>query len=140
MAKHIFKTENLFDTVEVGEHEFTLLMNDEKIKEFRLLIADYGEKFAEISAIDTEGISEEEAEKIEGQAKDLLETVIDSILEPGAYKKIYEALGRSTINVGGFTVYLFELIGEKHEEANLNRSTAYTKKAGGKKLSANFMK
>lgn len=126
MAKHIFKTEDIFDTVEVGEHEFTINMSDEKIREFRGLIYKYGSDFNELTETNIDNLSEDEAAALEAKAMELLRNVIDGILEKGAFTKIYETLGRSSLVVGGFTEYLFGLIDEKYSDTKAKKASKYT--------------
>ncbi|MCP1102595.1 hypothetical protein M2454_001907 [Aequitasia blattaphilus] len=97
--------------VEIGELKFKFDKSDEHIKEFYKKLNGYQKTYHELFDETEEANEEATPEKIDALGK-LLKDALDSMLEEGAYDKIYELIP----SVTNIAFYFFELcLGIKKE-------------------------
>jgi len=108
--------------VEIGDLKFEFDASDKNRKYLEKKAKEIGKKEERLTSLDFEKLTDEESEKAEMEANDLIKESFNYILGEGAFEKIYE----QTPSIIFLTDYLVQLI--NGIENVMNEKTKNTKK------------
>jgi len=108
-----FEFKKTYEEVEIAEKVFRIDLNDDKVFEYQESFNKYGKEMQEDSSSDIESFGKEEQKEFFDKQLQRIKEVIEIMLGKDSFEHIYEASGRSIINLAELVTYLSNLIGEK---------------------------
>jgi hypothetical protein len=128
MTMRKFEFKKSYEEVEVAGKTYQIDFSDEKLKTYRKEFKAFKTDYEKLLAMDESKMSEDEALDHFEQIQDLVKRMIESILGKGTYDSLYEAAGKSIMNMFDFIKYLGEMVAEKSSRNVVDKSAEYLKK------------
>lgn len=126
MKKFVF--DKSYEEVEIAGQVYKIDMSDEKVTEYQKAFKLFYEKVQELSNTDIEKISDEEQIGILTKQKDNMKAFTEIVLGVGAFDKLYELSGRSTVNYMQLLMFISEIFEEKTNNIKADARKKYVKK------------
>jgi hypothetical protein len=123
-----FEFKKTYEEVEVAGKNYQLDFSDDKLKMYRNEFKTFKTDYEKLLAMDESKMSEDEALDHFEQIQELVKRMIETILGKGTYDSLYEASGRSIMNMFDFIKYLGEMVAEKSSRNVVDKSAEYLKK------------
>ncbi|PFK54908.1 hypothetical protein [Bacillus thuringiensis] len=122
-----FEFKKTYEEVEIAEKVFRIDLNDDKVFEYQESFNKYGKEMQEDSSSDIESFGKEEQKEFFDKQLQRIKEVIEIMLGKDSFEHIYEASGRSIINLAELVTYLSDLIGEKTVNIRDEKKKKYVK-------------
>ncbi|MED4447447.1 hypothetical protein [Bacillus thuringiensis] len=122
-----FEFKKTYEEVEIAGKVFRIDLNDDKVFEYQESFNKYGKEMQEDSSSDIENFSKEEQKEFFDKQLQRIKEVIEIMLGKDSFEHIYEASGRSIINLAELVTYLSDLIGEKTVNIRDEKKKKYVK-------------
>ncbi|PFA22337.1 hypothetical protein CN384_25775 [Bacillus thuringiensis] len=122
-----FEFKKTYEEVEIAEKVFRIDLNDDKVFEYQESFNKYGKEMQEDSSSDIESFGKEEQKEFFDKQLQRIKEVIEIMLGKDSFEHIYEASGRSIINLAELVTYLSNLIGEKTVNIRDEKKKKYVK-------------
>lgn len=120
-----FEFKKTYEEIEVADKKYQIDFSDEKVKEYGRAFKKFGEDYKKLFAIDESKMSEEEALDHFEQIQNLVKEMFEVMLGKGSYDSLYEASGKSIMNMFDFIEYLGEIVIEKQSRLKVDKSAQY---------------
>ncbi|PEW91863.1 MULTISPECIES: hypothetical protein [Bacillus] len=122
-----FEFKKTYEEVEIAGKVFRIDLNDDKVFEYQESFNKYGKEMQEDSSSDIESFGKEEQKEFFDKQLQRIKEVIEIMLGKDSFEHIYEASGRSIINLAELVTYLSDLIGEKTVNIRDEKKKKYVK-------------
>ncbi|PFS55857.1 hypothetical protein [Bacillus thuringiensis] len=122
-----FEFKKTYEEVEIAGKVFRIDLNDDKVFEYQESFNKYGKEMQEDSSSDIESFGKEEQKEFFHKQLQRIKEVIEIMLGKDSFEHIYEASGRSIINLAELVTYLSNLIGEKTVNIRDEKKKKYVK-------------
>lgn len=122
-----FEFKKTYEEVEIAGKVFRIDLNDDKVFEYQESFNKYGKEMQEDSSSDIESFGKEEQKEFFDKQLQRIKEVIEIMLGKDSFEHIYEASGRSIINLAELVTYLSNLIGEKTVNIRDEKKKKYVK-------------
>lgn len=122
-----FEFKKTYEEVEIAGKVFRIDLNDDKVFEYQDSFNKYGKEMQEDSGTDIESFGKEEQKAFFDKQLQRIKEVIEIMLGKDSFEHIYEASGRSIINLAELVTYLSNLIGEKTVNIRDEKKKKYVK-------------
>ncbi|PFD62323.1 hypothetical protein [Bacillus thuringiensis] len=122
-----FEFKKTYEEVEIAGKVFRIDLNDDKVFEYQESFNKYGKEMQEDSGADIESFGKEEQKEFFDKQLQRIKEVIEIMLGKDSFEDIYEASGRSIINLAELVTYLSNLIGEKTVNIRDEKKKKYVK-------------
>lgn len=123
-----FEFKKPIEEIEVADKTYNIDFSDEKLKEYQKEFNHFYKQTKEIEAVKSDNLSDDEQLALMDQTKELVRKFIDKLLGEGSFDEIYEASGKSLINLIEFVAFLGEIIGERSNKLRNENRNKYLKK------------
>jgi hypothetical protein len=128
MTMRKFEFKKTYEEIDVAGKVYQIDFSDEKLREYRESFKSFKTDYEKLLAMDESKMSEEEALDHFEQIQELVKRMLETILGKGTYTPLYEASGRSIMNMFDFIKYLGEVVAEKSSRNVVDKSAQYLKK------------
>lgn len=122
-----FEFKKTYEEVEIAGKVFRIDLNDDKVFEYQESFNKYGKEMQEDSGANIESFGKEEQKEFFDKQLQRIKEVIEIMLGKDSFEHIYEASGRSIINLAELVTYLSNLIGEKTVNIRDEKKKKYVK-------------
>ncbi|PEV02209.1 hypothetical protein CN417_28780 [Bacillus thuringiensis] len=122
-----FEFKKTYEEVEIAGKVFRIDLNDDKVFEYQESFNKYGKEMQEDSSSNIESFGKEEQKEFFDKQLQRIKEVIEIMLGKDSFEHIYEASGRSIINLAELVTYLSNLIGEKTVNIRDEKKKKYVK-------------
>jgi hypothetical protein len=121
-----FEFKQTYEEVEVAGKVYRVDFSDDKIKYYQKEMASFLEDANKLKKAE----KTTEAQQLEHfeNMKKLVERALETILGEGTFDELYEASGRSIMNVIDFVWYLYEIVQERKNVNREEKRKKYVKK------------
>lgn len=109
MAKISFNVESKsYDEIELGDKVYKVYYDDENLKEYSKKAKKYYKESIKFNEIDTSKLTEKEEKEYTENANKIARELIETFFGQGTFDEIYEACGKSSINLIGVVEQLLD--------------------------------
>lgn len=126
MKKFTFKKS--YEEVEAGGEIYRVDLSDDKIKEYQKEFQRLQKEITDLNKVDTDKMSEKQGLEHFDNMIDVVKRSTDFIFGKGSFEKLYEASGRSAINVADFLFYVAEIVRDYAQKNREDKLEKYVKK------------
>ena len=120
-----FEFNKSYEEFTIADKDYKMEFNDEKMVEYNKAFDKFYVESKRINEIDTKDITPKKNEEVFKEMKELTKGVINTLLYEGVYEELYEASGRSLINLIEMVEFLSEIVGEKMERIRNDKKKKY---------------
>ncbi|WP_077623842.1 hypothetical protein [Sediminibacillus massiliensis] len=116
MAKLSFDVNSkAYDEVEIAGEDYKLFYDDESLKRYQKQAQIYSKKASDYAKKQDKipEMSEKERKKLEDEGFEFVKEFIETFLGAGSYEKMYQACGKSMINLVGLINQIMEWLDSK---------------------------
>lgn len=123
-----FEFKKTYEEVEIAGKVYRVDLQDESVKKYQKQFNSFYEQSQNLQAAATKEMTIDEQAAFLDQSKELASVTINALLGDNAFDEIYEASGKSLINVMDLINFLTEVIREKAGELQEQTVNKYLKK------------
>lgn len=122
-----FEFKKTYEELEIAGETYRVNFDDESLKRYQKEFNEFYHESRKNQEIDVTKLTQEEQLEVFNHSQEILKKLVENILGEGAYAPIYEASGRSTMEMLDLAEYLSEIIGEKMETVKKTKNDKYLK-------------
>jgi dTDP-4-dehydrorhamnose reductase len=123
-----FEFKKAYEEIEIGGKVYKIDFSDDKVKEYAETFKKFSNEYKELLATDESKMDDDQALDHFEQIQDLVRRIFDTITGRGSYDELYEAAGRSITNMFELVKYIQEIVVEKQQKLQADKSVEYLKK------------
>jgi hypothetical protein len=123
-----FEFKKTYEEVEIAGKVYKVDLQDESVKKYQKQFNSFTEQSMQLQEAAKENMTVDEQAAFLDQSKELAMVTINTLLGENAFDELYEASGKSLINVMDLINFLTEVIREKAGELQAQTVDKYLKK------------
>ncbi|EGL83736.1 Phage protein gp14 [Caldalkalibacillus thermarum TA2.A1] len=128
MARIKIDLEQPYDEFEIGGKVYKVYYDDDSLRKYEKQCHKFADEAEAKPEKEISQMSEEEKKKLEEKQRGLLKETIETFFGENTYEEIYEAAGRSLVNMTKVVMALSEWLDSKMNVAQQKRREHYTKR------------
>ena len=126
MARIKIDLEQPFDEFEIGGQVYKVYYDDDSFRKYEKQCHKFAEE-ADVK-VDAAKLTDDEKKALEEKQRGLLKETIETFFGEGSFEEIYEAAGKSLVNITKVVMALSEWLDSKMNVAQQKRREYYTKR------------
>ncbi|XQY90641.1 hypothetical protein ACNRWW_14035 [Metabacillus sp. HB246100] len=123
-----FEFKKSYEEIEIAGNVYKLGLSDEDLRKYQKEFSSFFDKQQDFQKIKVDSLSYDEQVEHFDRMKNIIKELIELILGEGTFQPLYEASGKSLVNITELAEYLSEVIGEKLKVEKSAQYKEYVKK------------
>lgn len=129
MARISFDVEsNAYDEIELGDKVYKVYYDDAKLQEYSEKAKKYHKESQKFNELDVSNLTEKEEKEYTENANKIAKELVETFFGEGTFEEIYEACGKSAINLANVVKQLLEWMQAKIKVVNNDAVEKYKTK------------
>lgn len=124
-TRKAFQFKKTYEEVEIAGETYQVDFSDESVNRYNKSFIEFYEETKRINAVDVSKLSVEKQSEMFGEMQELVKGVVNELLGRGSYETLYDASGKSLMNMIEMIEYLSEVVGDKTQKIREGRKKKY---------------
>lgn len=114
-----------YEEIEISGENYRIEFNDEKMTQYTKSFDKFYTETKAINEIDTSELTPNEQIDTFKKMQEITKGIVEELLGEGSYSRLYEASGKSLMNIIEMVEYLSDIVGEKSEKLRADKKKKY---------------